>query len=88
MVYFPQGFDINTIEGAVPGAEGEVKINYRPKGSKNKKNEITNREAAAKLGSSAGGFIKRMGKWVLPALGAKEIFIEQFASVAEAMEWI
>ena len=34
VVYFPQGFDINTIEGAVPGAEGEVKINYRPKGSK------------------------------------------------------
>ena len=34
MVYFPQGFDINTVEGAVPGAEGEVKINYRPKGSK------------------------------------------------------
>ena len=31
VVYFPQGFDINTIEGAVPGAEGEVKINYRPK---------------------------------------------------------
>ena len=27
VVYFPQGFDINTIEGAVPGAEGEVKIN-------------------------------------------------------------
>jgi hypothetical protein len=45
----------------------------RPKGSKNKKNEISNRQAAAKLGSSAGGFIKRMGKWVLPALGAKEI---------------
>ena len=34
VVYFPQGFDINNIEGAVPGAEGEVNINYRPKGSK------------------------------------------------------
>ena len=33
-VYFPQGYDLNTIEGAVPGSEGEVKINYRPKGSK------------------------------------------------------
>ena len=33
MGIFPSGFDINTIEGAVPGAEGEVKINYRPKGS-------------------------------------------------------
>ena len=33
MVYFPQGFDINTVEGAVPGAEGEVKINFRQKGS-------------------------------------------------------
>lgn len=33
MVYFPQGFDIETIEGAVPGALGEVRVNYKQKGS-------------------------------------------------------
>ena len=29
VVYFPQGFDINTIEGAVPGANGMVRVNYK-----------------------------------------------------------
>lgn len=28
-VYFPQGYDINTIEGAVPGARGMVRVNYK-----------------------------------------------------------
>ena len=29
VVYFPQGFDINTIEGAVPGANGMVRVKYK-----------------------------------------------------------
>ncbi|MEQ9289192.1 MAG: alkaline phosphatase D family protein [Cyclobacteriaceae bacterium] len=31
-VEFPEGYDINTIEGAVPGASGEVKVRYRKAG--------------------------------------------------------
>ncbi|MEC7124360.1 MAG: alkaline phosphatase D family protein, partial [Bacteroidota bacterium] len=29
MIYFPFGYDINTIEGAVPGSKGEVRLQYR-----------------------------------------------------------
>ena len=29
MIYFPQGYDINTIEGAVPGRKGEVRLQFR-----------------------------------------------------------
>ena len=29
MVYFPQGYDINTVEGAVPGARGMVRVKYK-----------------------------------------------------------
>ena len=29
MIYFPYGYDINTIEGAVPGSKGEVRLQYR-----------------------------------------------------------
>jgi len=29
MIYFPQGYDINTIEGAVPGRKGEVRLRFR-----------------------------------------------------------
>lgn len=34
VVYFPQGYDINTIEGAVPGAKGMVRVNYKKIGEK------------------------------------------------------
>ena len=34
MVYFPQGYDINTVEGAVPGARGMVRVNYKRLASK------------------------------------------------------
>ena len=29
-VYFPQGYDINTVEGAVPGIKGELRVHYKP----------------------------------------------------------
>ena len=29
-VYFPQGYDINTVEGAVPGMKGELRIHFKP----------------------------------------------------------
>lgn len=29
LVSFPEGYDINTIQGAVPGSEGKVRINYK-----------------------------------------------------------
>jgi len=35
VVYFPQGYDINNIEGAVPGANGSVRVNYKISGTKN-----------------------------------------------------
>ena len=34
VVYFPEGYNINTIEGAVPGAAGLVKIKYKSAESK------------------------------------------------------
>ena len=29
-VYFPQGYDINTVEGAVPGMKGELRVHFKP----------------------------------------------------------
>ena len=43
MIYFPQGYDINTIEGAVPGRNGQVRLKFRTKG--NSKWQITPWEA-------------------------------------------
>lgn len=34
VVTFPEGYDINTIQGATPGSEGMARINYRVKGNK------------------------------------------------------
>ena len=33
MIYFPQGYDINTIEGAVPGRNGQVRLQFRAEGN-------------------------------------------------------
>ncbi len=33
VVTFPEGYDIDTIEGATPGSEGEVRLKYRATGS-------------------------------------------------------
>jgi alkaline phosphatase D len=32
-IYWPPGYDINNIKGAVPGTAGDVRISYRPDGS-------------------------------------------------------